>query len=114
MKFAQALKAAKFVGADALRATKAAQYVKVDHARRFAQHVVPEVVRPARIIWNQAIGALFCVLAVPALMKSVQAYREFGADAKSGFTLALSLIFASVMLFFGIGSFAKARRIGRH
>lgn len=111
MKFAQAVRAAKFVGADALKAAKAAKYVKVDHARRFAQHVVPEVVRPARIIWNQAIGAVFCILAVPALMKSFQAYRQIGVDPKSGFTMALSLVFASVMLFFGIGSFAKARRI---
>lgn len=87
-----------------------AKYAKVDNAKRFAQHVVPEVVRPAQIIWNQAIGALFFVLAVPALLKAVQAYRDMH-DSKSSFGLWLSLIFFSVMLFFGIASFLKARRI---
>jgi hypothetical protein len=91
-----------------IRLTK---YAKVDNARRFAQHVVPEVVRPAQIIWNQAIGALFLVLAVPALLKAVQAYHAMQHDAKSSFGLALSLIFFGFMMFFGIASFLKARRI---
>jgi hypothetical protein len=92
-------------------AVKLARSVKVDDAKRFAQHVVPEVVRPARVIWNQAIGALFLVLAAPALIKAVQLYRTLETDPKSSFGLALALIFVAVMLFFGINSFLKARRI---
>jgi len=88
-----------------------AKYAKMDNARRFAKHVVPEVVRPAQIIWNQAVGALFLVLAVPALLKAVQAYRAMEHDAKSGFGLGLSLVFFAVMVFFGIASFLKAHRI---
>jgi hypothetical protein len=108
VKFAHAVKAAKYMAGDAARAAK---FVRIDHAKKFAQHVVPEVVRPARVIWNQAVGAIFLVLAVPALTKAFQAYRDLGVDPKSGFTLGLSLTFAAVMLLFGIGSFAKARRI---
>ncbi len=108
MKFAHAVKAAKFMAGDA---AKAAKFVRVDNAKRFAQHVVPEVVRPARVIWNQAIAAIFCVLAVPALARAFQAYRDLGGNSKSGFTLGLSLTFAGVMLFFGLLSFMKARRI---
>ena len=93
---------------DVLRLSKCA---KVDNAKRFAQHVVPEVVRPAQIIWNQAIGALFLLLAAMPLPKAVQAFRDFQHDAKNGFVLALSFIFFAVMLFFGIMSFLKARRI---
>lgn len=94
--------------ADAIRIVRT---TKVDDAKRFAQHVVPEVVRPARVIWNQAIGALFLVLAVPALVKAVQLYRTLDTDPKSSFGLALALIFVGVMVFFGINSFLRARRI---
>ncbi len=87
------------------------KYANVAHAKRFAKHVVPEVVRPAQIIWNQAIGALFLLLAVPAVLKAVQSYRAMQHDAKSGFGLGLALIFSCIMVFFGITSFLKARRI---
>ena len=96
--------------ADAVKAVKS---VKVDHARKFAQHVVPEVVRPARIIWNQAIGAVFLILAIPAILKAFQLYRELANNPKNGFGIALSLIFVTVMVSFGIASFMKARRIAR-
>lgn len=92
-------------------AVKLARSAKIDDAKRFAQHVVPEVVRPARVIWNQAIGALFLVLAAPAFIKAVQLYRTLETDPKSSFGLALALIFVAVMVFFGINSFLKARRI---
>lgn len=115
MDFAQAVKAAKLVGADALKAAKASQYVKaakasqyvkIDHAKRFAQHVVPEVVRPARVIWNQAIGAIFLLLAL----------SFFGyAITKSGNPPAIAgaVFLGSVMTFFCVTSFLKARQISR-
>jgi hypothetical protein len=98
---------------DAVRlARHASKHANVDNAKRFAQHVVPEVVRPARIIWNQAIGILFFVLAIPAFLKAIQLYRAFRADPKSGFVaLAISGIFIVVMVSFGISSFLKARSI---
>ena len=99
---------------DAVRLAKhASKHASVDNAKRFAQHVVPEVVRPARIIWNQAIGALFFVLAIPAFLKAIQLYRTFQSDPKSSFVaLAISCVFVIVMVGFGASSFLKARRIG--
>lgn len=94
-------------------AVKAAKLMNMGHARKFAQHVVPEVVRPARVIWNQAIGAVFLMLAVPAGFKAVQLYRGLDNDPKNGFGIMLSVIFVLVMASFGIGSFVKARRIAR-
>lgn len=82
-------------------------------AKHFANHVVPHVVRPAQILWNQAIAALFFILAIPALFKAAQMYRDLKTDPKGGFGIFLSLVFAAVMLFFGIGSLLKARRIAR-
>jgi len=94
-------------------AIKTARGVKLSHAQKFAQHVVPEVVRPARIIWNQAIGGVFVLF---ALLFFGNAFRYF--DSKTGVInspvgLAFSLFLALVMTFFGITSFLKARRIGR-
>ena len=89
------------------------RYANPKHARNFANHVVPHVVRPAQIIWNQAIGAVFLILAIPALFKGVQLYRDIDTNPKNAFGLVLSLIFVSVMVYFGITSLLKARRIAR-
>ncbi len=98
---------------DAVRLAKhASKHASVDNAKRFAHHVVPEVMRPARIIWNQAIGLLFFVLAIPAFVKAIQLFREFQADRKSGaVALTISCVFVVVMVGFGVSSFLTARRI---
>ncbi|HTU43490.1 MAG TPA: hypothetical protein VMF91_00405 [Bryobacteraceae bacterium] len=85
---------------------RVARTVKVDHARKFAQHVVPEVVRPARVIWNQAIGAVFLLFAFSFAWYSIAQHRNVAALIGGGFLTA-------VMTFFGITSFLKARRIAR-
>ena len=72
---------------------------------------MPEVVRPARVLWNQAIGALFLVLALPAVMKILQIMRGPKPDEQTTFALILSVIFASIMVTFGVVSLLKARRI---
>ena len=110
MKLAQAVKAAKLVGADAL---KAAKYVKVDHAKRFAHHVVPEVVRPARIIWNQAIGGIFILFAVLFFGNAFRYYDGKTHAPNNGVALAFSVFLGIIMAYFGIVSFVKARRIAR-
>lgn len=97
---------------DAVRLAKlAGKHANVDSARRFTTHVVPEVTRPARVVWNQAIGFLFFVLAVPAAFKGIQLYRDLDADPKGGFGIVISCIFVAVMVGFGSASFLKARRI---
>lgn len=87
--------------ADAIRL---ARTTKLDDAKRFAQHVVPEVVRPARVIWNQAIGGLFLLLAVYFL-----GYAGTHRENPAGMVFGIFL--GSLMVFFGINSFLKARRI---
>ncbi len=81
---------------------------KVDDAHRFAKHVVPEVIRPARIIWNQAIGGLFLILFLFSLLSGINYYRQ---ENPAG--LALCSTFAAVMGFFAVASFWKARKLGR-
>ena len=97
---------------DAVRLAKlASKHANADSARRFTTHVVPEVIRPARVVWNQAIGFLFFVLAVPAALKGLQLYRNLDTDPKGSFGIMISAIFVAVMVSFGISSFLKARRI---
>jgi predicted phage tail protein len=110
VKLADAVKAAKFVGADAL---KAAKYVRVEHAKRFAHHVVPEVVRPARIIWNQAVGGIFLMFAVLFFGNAFRYYDGKTHSPNNGVALAFSVFLGAIMAYFGIVSFLKARRIGR-
>ena len=90
-----------------------ARHVNADHARKFTEHMMPHVIRPAQVIWNQAIGLIFLVLAVSALSKSYNAYRALGSDPNSSFQLFVSLLFGVPMLCFGIASFMRARRISR-
>ena len=81
---------------------------KMDEAKRFAQHVVPEVVRPARVIWNQAIGGMFLILTLGALASGFSYYRQQNIVA-----LGFAFIFGSVMAFFCLTSFLQARKIRR-
>ena len=83
-----------------------ARSVRVDHARKFATHVVPEVVKPARIIWNQAIGGIFLLFAL-----SFFSYAAIHRDNPAG--IAGGIFMGLVMSFFSLSSFLKARRIGR-
>ena len=98
-----------------LDARKLAQNIgpHVRHARKFAQHVAPHVVRPAQIIWNQIIGVIFLVLAVPALSKAWSYWRALEADQQNIGRLFFALPFGLLMLFFGIASFVRARRLSR-
>ena len=75
--------------------------------------MVPHVVRPAQIIWNQAIGLIFLVLAAGALSQAYKFYRLLGTDPKSSGQLFIALLFGIPMLCFGISSFLRARKISR-
>ena len=87
-------------------AIKIARTVKVSHAQQFAKHVVPEVVRPARVIWNQAIGAIFLLFAL--------AFGSYAFTQSRNRAALIGGIFLSlVMGFFCLTSFLKARRIAR-
>jgi len=83
------------------------------NAQRFAREVVPHVVKPARIVWNQVIGVAFLAFGIPAVFKAVQFYRTMDTDPQSSGRFVLAAIFGLTMMAFGIGSFLRARRISR-
>jgi hypothetical protein len=78
-------------------------------AKKLMGYVLPGVIRPIHILWNQVIGFFFLVLAVlPA--RSIM--RDWDA-ADGGPRLALEIPFAVLMGGFGIHSFLRARKISK-
>ncbi len=78
-------------------------------------HILPGVIKPLRVLWNEIIGFVFFALAVWAAPSSIRAYREFAqsGDTDSLFRVVLAAVFSLLMLWFGVTSFLRARKIGR-
>jgi type VI protein secretion system component VasK len=87
--------------------------ITLARSRQFLEHVLPAVVRPLRVLWNQMIGFLFLVLAVWAIPRGVRSVREFSGDLESFFRLLLTGLFIAVMGGYGIYSFWRARKAAR-
>jgi hypothetical protein len=92
--------------------------VTVRHGAQFVKHVVPAVVKPARILWHEVIGFVFLSIGVICGFRTVHLYGDYSsaAPAESGtafFRLAVTIPFTLMMLYFGITSFLRARKISR-
>jgi hypothetical protein len=85
----------------------------VARGRQFLQHVVPAIIRPLRVLWNQVIGFLFLVLAAWAVPRGVRSLREFDGNLESFFRLLLTSVFIVAMAGFGIYSFWRARKAAK-
>ena len=81
--------------------------------RRFLGHVWPRVARPLQILWNEIIGFVFIALALWAVPSAVRYVRKYDGDAESFFGVVLSFGFAGIMMYFGVSSFLRARKISR-
>lgn len=77
--------------------------------KKFLGHVIPGVIRPIHILWNQVIGFFFIVLALFPVHSIV---RDWGKE-DTGPRLALEISFALIMAGFGIHSFLRARKISK-
>jgi hypothetical protein len=80
---------------------------------KFRAHVIPGVIRPLRIIWNQMIGTVFLAFAIIPVPRTWRTWREFERTGEGLFHVTLSVVFILIMAGFGIGSFRRARRISR-
>jgi hypothetical protein len=81
--------------------------------RQFFRHVLPGVIRPLRVLWNEIIGFVFLALAVWAVPSTVRAVREYQGDGGSLFRIVLAGLFSLLMIWFGVSSFLRARKISR-
>lgn len=82
-------------------------------ARQFLDHVAPRVIKPIRVLWNEVIGFLFLVLGLVPIPSALRAWRDFDAGKDGPFRLLLTVFFSSVMIYFGVSSFLRARKISR-
>jgi hypothetical protein len=90
--------------------------MKIDkHSKlgRFVEHVVPGVMRPLRVLWNEIIGFVFLCLAAWAVPSAIRNVRSLQTDESGVGRVLLSVGFFGLMAYFGISSFLRARRISR-
>jgi hypothetical protein len=81
--------------------------------RKFLGHVLPGIVRPMHILWNEIIGFVFICLALIAVPKLWTFFKQFDGQTESIVHLAPTLLFFLIMLFFGLDSFRRAKKIER-
>ena len=81
--------------------------------KKFVRHVLPGVVKPMRVLWNEIIGFIFLCLAVLSVPSAYRHLRDFDGNPESLFRTILSCSFALIMIGFGVSSFLRARKISR-
>jgi hypothetical protein len=69
---------------------------------------VPAVIKPARTLWNEVIGFIFLCFGVVFGFKAVR----YALDGEAG-RLVFAVFCTALMLWFGVGSFLRARKISR-
>jgi hypothetical protein len=83
-------------------------------AQSFCRTVVPSVIKPLHVLWNEIIGFIFLVFACGTLPAGWRYYRRMDEDpTANGFRLAITIAFAATMAGLGISSFLKARKLKR-
>jgi hypothetical protein len=78
-------------------------------AKKFVHHVMPGVIRPIHILWNQVIGLFFIVLAIMPVSYIIKDWAKPGTAPR----LVMEILFAVVMAGFAAHSFLKARKISK-
>lgn len=81
--------------------------------REFVRHVLPNVLRPLRTLWNEIIGFLFIVLGLWAVPSVFRAWQEFEGDGRGLFRIVIVCSFSLIMFYFGLSSFLRAKRISK-
>jgi len=81
--------------------------------KKFLGHVLPGVVKPMRVLWNEVIGFVFLCLGLWTTPATIKAIREFDGGPEGFFRITLTGLFAIFMYGFAVSSFLRARRINR-
>jgi putative effector of murein hydrolase LrgA (UPF0299 family) len=79
---------------------------------RFRTAFLPAI-KPLRILWNEVIGFLFIVIGLMFLPAVWRTFRQFEAGNESIWKVLMPLALAVLLLYFGISSFWKARKISK-
>jgi hypothetical protein len=79
-------------------------------AGKFLHHILPAIVRPIRILWNQLIGFIFLVLAG---FVALATWQRAAAGSQALLITAAGFGFAVFLASFGVASLWQARKISR-
>ena len=79
-------------------------------AGKFLRYVLPGLIRPMRVLWNQLIGFMFLVLAATIV---IEGFRRSSSQDHGPGMLVVAVLFGLFLAYFGITSFLRARRISR-
>ena len=79
------------------------------HGAEFIKHVVPSVIKPVHILWNEVIGFVFLCMGGLIGIRTARGVARHDAPL----LIALGLIGTVIMLWYGVSSFRKARKISR-
>jgi hypothetical protein len=82
-------------------------------AGKFAKTVIPGVIKPLHVLWNEMIGFIFLVFAITGGFSAFRSYRAMEANPDALPRLLVTIVFALIMGGFAFGSFARARKIAR-
>jgi choline-glycine betaine transporter len=79
-------------------------------AGKFLRHVLPGLVRPLHVLWNEIIGFIFLVLAAFILFSTVRRPHD---NPGSFIMMLFGIGFGLMLVYFGLSSFRRARKISR-
>ncbi|MFB3777042.1 MAG: hypothetical protein ACE141_05500 [Bryobacteraceae bacterium] len=79
----------------------------------FVRHVLPQILKPIRALWNEVIGFVFLSLAAVPVPRTIRHWQEYSETGQGLSRIVLSGIFITMMAAFGIHSFLRARKISR-
>jgi hypothetical protein len=94
------------------------KHVNARSGREFVRHVVPAILKPARTLWNEVIGFVFICFAVMFGFRTVHLYLDFSRETNTAGSdnfvrFLLAAFCTALMLYFGVTSFLRARKISR-
>lgn len=93
---------------EAVRQGRIAGRVAVKGGRSFLRHVVPPIVKPIKTLWNEVIGFLFLSMGTIFGFSAIRSLR-----AGDGFRGCVASVCSVIMIWYGISSFWRARKISR-
>ncbi|BDC48761.1 hypothetical protein F183_A10770 [Bryobacterales bacterium F-183] len=82
-------------------------------AGKFVKSVMPGVIKPIHVLWNEMIGFIFLVFAIVGWFNGYRYFRLIETEPDALGRFALTAIFASVMTYFAVSSFRRARKISK-
>jgi len=82
-------------------------------AKSFLGHVLPGVIKPLRVLWNEIIAFVFAAFAVVIGFSVGRDIANYDGTSEKATKIALSGIFALVMFLFAVQSYFRSRKIAR-